>query len=397
MNRIIFAAGPAFAAPPPAAPAPVTPIEHVTHILERPMLGNSLWQWLVAIAVGILAVIALSLIRAVALRRFRQAAQHSHATGLALAVELIAGTGHWFFAVIGLYLAASGVSLQPAVDKIIRFVVVGGVALQIGGWANSVIIFLIHRYLQRRGKERGETDGAVETTMVAVRFISLILVYSLVAIIAADNLGFNVTALITGLGVGGIAVALAVQNILGDLFSALSIVLDKPFVVGDFIVVGPQMGTVEHIGLKSTRVRALSGELLVFRNTDLLASRIQNFKRMQERRVEFKVGVTYSTPPNLVARLPAIIREVIVSQPNVRFDRAHFARLADSALELEAVYYVLSPEYNNYMDIQQNINLELLGRFRDLGVEFAFPSQTLYFAGGNTGPTPPLGPMPPRG
>jgi len=369
----------------------------VPGFLERSLLGNTLWQWIVSLSVGLLAIALLALARSIAVRRLRRMAEGSSRTGLALAVELVSGTGWWFLCVVGLYLAMSGLSLQPALERVIRFIVVGGVALQVGGWANSVIVFLIHRYLQKRGRERGETDGAVETTMVAVRFISLFVVYSLVVVIAADNLGFNVTALITGLGVGGIAVALAVQNVLGDLFSALSIVLDKPFVVGDFIVVGPQMGTVEHIGLKSTRVRALSGELLVFRNTDLLASRIQNFKRMQERRVEFKIGVTYQTPPDVLADLPGVIRAAITEQQNVRFDRAHFARFADSALELAAVYYVLSPDYNSYMDIQQRINLALLRRFGEMGVQFAFPSQTLYIAGGGgggAGPPPPFGPGP---
>ncbi len=172
-------------------------------------------------------------------------------------------------------------------------------------------------------------------------------------LLALDNLGVDVTALVAGLGVGGIAVALAVQSILGDLFASLSIVLDKPFVIGDFIIVGDLLGTVENVGIKTTRVRSLSGEQLIFSNADLLNSRIRNYGRMYERRVVFTVGVTYDTPRH---------------------------KLEDFSLDFETVYYVQDPAYNLYMDIQQAINLELYQRFADEGIEFAYPTQTLFLA-----------------
>src|SRR5690606_7585627 len=161
-------------------------------------------------------------------------------------------------------------------------------------------------------------------------------------------------------------------------FGSLSIVLDKPFVIGDFIVVDGLAGTVERIGLKTTRVRALSGEQLVFSNADLLGSRIHNYKRMQERRVVFSFGVTYDTPPEKVAAIPNMVREVIEARENTRFDRAHFQKFGDSDLTFEVVYYMLVADYNLYMDTQQAINLELLRRFAADGIEFAFPTRTLY-------------------
>ncbi len=179
-----------------------------------------------------------------------------------------------------------------------------------------------------------------------------------------------------GLGVTGIAVALALQNILGDLFASLSIVLDKPFVVGDYIVVDTLQGTVERIGLKTTRVRSLSGEQIVFSNADLLKSRLRNFKRMQERRVAFTFGVTYQTPEALLTRIPGIVREVITPLPSTRFDRAHFQSFGEYALLFEVVYFVTTPDYALFMDIQQAINLGLLGRFRQEGIAFAYPTQT---------------------
>jgi small-conductance mechanosensitive channel len=214
----------------------------------------------------------------------------------------------------------------------------------------------------------------------ALGFIVQMGLWSAVVLLALDNLGVDITALVAGLGVGGVAVALAVQNILGDLFASLAIVLDKPFVLRDFIIVGDLLGTVEHIGLKTTRVRALSGEQLIFSNADLLSSRIRNFGRMFERRVVFQIGVTYQTPRGKLEAIPGIIRDAITAQDGTRFDRSHFAAYGDFSLNFESVYYVLSPDYNRYMDIQQAINLRIHERFEAEEIEFAYPTQTLFLA-----------------
>jgi small-conductance mechanosensitive channel len=232
--------------------------------------------------------------------------------------------------------------------------------------------------------EAGAKSGAVQTTLGTLRFLIHLVVWSAVTLIVLANLGVDVTALVAGLGVGGVAVALAVQNVLGDLFASLSIVLDQPFEVGDFIIVDDLMGTVERVGLKTTRVRSLSGEQLVFSNANLLSTRIRNYQRMRERRVVFTVGVTYQTPRALVREIPEIIREVIAAVPLTRFDRAHFREFGDSALLFEAVYYVLDPDYNRYMDIQQQVNLGLMERFSAQGIEFAYPTQTVFLAGGES-------------
>ena len=192
-----------------------------------------------------------------------------------------------------------------------------------------------------------------------------------------DNLGINVTALVAGLGIGGVAVALALQKILGDLFASLSIMLDKPFVVGDFLVIDDYMGSVEHIGLKTTRIHSLSGEQLVFSNSDLLNSRLRNYGRMFERRVVFSIGVIYETPRKKLQLIPEIIRESVEAQDKIRFDRSHFMKYGDYALMFETVYYVLSPDYNIYMDIQQAIYFAIHKRFEQEQIEFAYPTQKL--------------------
>jgi small-conductance mechanosensitive channel len=248
------------------------------------------------------------------------------------------------------------------------------VLIQIGMLGSEAIGFWLNRYRTRKI----ESDAGAVTTFAAVAFIGRILLWGVVLLVALANMGVDVTALVAGLGVSGIAVALAVQNVLGDLFASFSIVLDKPFVIGDFIIVGEYMGTVENVGLKTTRIRSLSGEQLIFSNTDLLQSRIRNYKRMYERRVVFSIGIVYQTPYQKVEHIPEMIREIVEGCDQVRFDRAHFRNYGASSLNFEVVYWILNPDYNVYMDTQQTINLQIYKRFQEEGIEFAYPTQTVY-------------------
>ena len=272
------------------------------------------------------------------------------------------------------YLGARALSIPRELASLIGTLARLSLIAQSALWAAAIIDFFLRRYHRRRA----ETDPAAVTTIRAFRFAAVIGVWCIAFLVALDNLGVDVTTLITGLGIGGVAIALATQNILGDLFASLSIVLDKPFVVGDFIRTGEDLGRVEQIGLKTTRVRSLSGELLVFSNSDLLQSRIRNYKQMEERRVLFRIGVVYQTTPARLRRIPLIVREIIERQQAVRLDRAHFAAFGDSSYDFEFVYYVGSPDYNVYMDTQQTINLAIVDAFAAERIEFAYPTRTLH-------------------
>jgi small-conductance mechanosensitive channel len=216
------------------------------------------------------------------------------------------------------------------------------------------------------------------TALGALGFVAKAVVWTVFVLLILQNVGVEITAILAGVSVGGIAVALAVQNVLGDLFGSLSIILDKPFVIGDFIVVGEYSGTVEHVGLKSTHIRSVSGEQLVFSNSDLLNSRIRNYKRMQERRAVFTLGVTYDTPAEKIEAIPTIVREAVERQEHTRFDRCHFKSFGDFSLDIETVFFMTIPDYLAFMNAQQAINLELYKRFAAEGIEFAFPTQTLH-------------------
>lgn len=220
-------------------------------------------------------------------------------------------------------------------------------------------------------------------TITVMGTILKIIVWSIALIILLDNLGIKISALITGLGIGGIAIALAAQTVLGDLFSYFIIFFDRPFEIGDFIIVGDFMGTVENIGIKTTRVRSLGGEEVIFPNTDLTGSRVKNYKRMQLRRIVFKLGVTYETSIEKIKQIPILIEEIIKKIPDTRFDRAHFFEYGDFSLVYEVVYFVLSSDYNIYMDIQQKINFAIKEAFDRKNIDFAYPTQTLFLKNQN--------------
>jgi small-conductance mechanosensitive channel len=262
------------------------------------------------------------------------------------------------------------VLLQSILDKLIII----GFLLQASIWGTGIIQFWVERYKQKKISE----DAASVTTFTALGFVLRLILWSVIMLLILDNLGINITTLVAGLGITGIAVALAVQNILGDLFASLSIVLDKPFVIGDFIILDNYLGAVEHIGLKTTRLRSLTGEQLVISNSDLLKSRIRNYKRMFERRVLFTLGVTYQTSLEKIQKIPGMIKSIVEAQDQVRFDRAHFKEYGNFSLNFEIVYWVKSPDYTTYMDIQQAINLEIYKQFEEHGIEFAYPTQTLF-------------------
>jgi small-conductance mechanosensitive channel len=342
--------------------------------LDQIFFGNTLGMWLTALGVTAATFLVLKMLQTIVVRRLASLAATTATDLDDLVVRLLRGTRILFLVLLSVYAGTYALTLPPHTTRLVQTLLVLGLLLQGAIWGTSVITFWLGRMMKRRMEE----DAASATTLAGLGFVAKLVLWSLVLVLALDNMGVNITGLVAGLGIGGVAIALALQNVLGDLFASLSIVMDKPFVLGDFIIVDEHLGTVEHVGLKTTRVRSLSGEQLIFSNADLLRSRIRNFKRMSERRVVFTIGVTYQTPYEKLSRVSSLLREIIESQANVRFDRAHFKEYGDFALIYEVVYYVVSPDYNIYMDIQQAINLEIYRRFEGEGVDFAYPTQTLF-------------------
>jgi small-conductance mechanosensitive channel len=348
-------------------------------VLDRLYFGNSVQQWFVAFMAGAVALLVFLVARAVISQRLGVIAERTVNWGDDLAVALIRRTTTFFLLALSVLIASRFLLLSPRVAQTVHLAAFIFLLVQAGRWGNTAIDFWVVRYMEQR---RAAGEAGTAWTIRALGYLARVFLWALILITALGTFDVNISALVTGLGVGGIAIALAVQNILGDLLAALAIVFDKPFIVGDFVVVDTMAGTVEHIGLKTTRIRSLSGEQIIFSNADLLKSRIRNFKRMAERRALFTVDVTYDTPPQLVAEIPGMIRAIIEAQPNLRFDRSHFTAFADSSLRFETVYHVLAPEYIAFADAQQHINLELLKQFNERGIEFAFPTRTIHTVAG---------------
>lgn len=284
--------------------------------------------------------------------------------------------GDWLLWSLSIPIGSQWIQMADGPEAILLKLPLMALIIQLFIWTKPSIDFLLQHYIDSRPTDVDRVN--IQTMLGPIRFTSLLISWSLLVLLALQNIGINVTALVTGLGIGGVAIALAVQNILGDLFAAFSIVADKPFIVGDFLVIDDFAGNVTHIGLKTTRIKSLGGEELIFANNDLLNSRIKNYRPLKERRIVFTVGVLYNTSAKQLESIPATIQHIIESHDNLRFDRSHVARFNDSSIDIETVYFVLDPEYNAYMDAQQSINLQIFNAFNEQSIGFAFPTQTVY-------------------
>jgi small-conductance mechanosensitive channel len=371
-------------APPPqnlkrAAPMPswlsALPLSRLEQLLQVRFLDNSLQAWSLALMTALLTLTILPLIRrhtARERRRWNERGQTVHYTIdlVALLVERTIGLFPWALAI---YLGSKYLVLPPDVSRVLTFIIVVGLWAQIALWAMTGVRFLI----DQRRKSSPDFDALLAGSMDVIVAVAGIIIWAMALLLALDNLDIQVRPLLAGLGISGIAVALAVQTVLSDLFASMSIALDRPFVVGDFLTLGDVQGTVEHIGVKSTRLRALSGEQIIMSNADILKTKVRNFGRMRERRAVFQFGVAYETDTATVGAIPDAVREIVSRIPEARFDRCHFLSYTNYALQFEAVYYVTTSDYNKYADVQHRINLDLLEHLRSKGVSFNSPSRTV--------------------
>lgn len=345
-------------------------------LLKLPLFQNSLSAWLVAATLTVALFLVMLTARRF-IRRFHERLLKTERTELAeVPAEVLGRTTVLFFFVLSVFTGLRTLNMSEGTERVLVSVLTITLFWQAGVWISAAAT----AWLDRRRRTSTAADRAVVGSLGVIGFIVRVVIWAVVALLTLDNLGIDVTALVAGLGIGGIAVALAVQNILGDLFASLSITFDKPFLVGDFLIVDDFLGSVEYIGIKSTRLRSLGGEQIIISNANLLSSRVRNYGRMMERRVVFATSIAYETPPELLERIPEIIKTAIATPGNTRFDRSHFAKHGTSSLDFETVYYVLSPDYNRYMDVQQAINLQMHREFARLGVKFAYPAQRVYLS-----------------
>ncbi len=339
-------------------------------------LNNQLYQWIEGLATGLIVLLVLGLFKWLIRHRARSAPATPLQNTRILINALLDHTPWIFIGWLAVFAFLRFLSLSASAVGVVETITVVVLLIQLGLWSVEIIEY----WLTRRQRAPGAGEVSYRKVQVgAVVVLAKIVVWILVIILVLENIpGIHITTLIASLGIGGIAVGLALQKVLGDLFASLTISIDQPFVEGDAISVDQFSGEVEHIGLKSTRIRSGTGEQLIFSNSDLLDSRIHNYKRMDHRLVTFTLNVTYNTPYKKLQKIPKILKGIIEAHPKVTFNRAHFKGYDASALTFETVYTVNTADFMSYMDIQQEINLEIFRQFDEAGIHFAYPTQTIF-------------------
>jgi len=347
-------------------------------ILHFEFLGNPILNWGYSLVTFLVTLTVLPIIRGfIAARRRSWTALDKvkvH-TAIELATLLVERTSRVFLFAVALFLASRHLVFPPRLETVVEIVIVCLFWLQVGLWGMASVRFGI----DVRRARNAELDSMLTGSLDVILFCAGLIIWAMVMLLALDNLGVQIKPLLAGLGIGGIAVALAVQTVLSDVLASVSIALDKPFGVGDSLTIDTFQGTVEHIGVKSTRLRSLSGEQIILANADIIKARVRNFGRMGDRRALFQFGVNYDTPTDVLAKIPGEIRKIVEAQANTRFDRCHLLTYGDTALQYELVYFMTNPDFAVYADTQQAINLALLDRLRELKVQLAAPTRGLVY------------------
>lgn len=348
-------------------------MEEIAGWMKVEFLGNNLQAYLRSIVIFFVAVLLLRFLEYSVFKRLRKIAEKTPSKADDFVIALAQQTVIPLLYAGAFYLAANQLVLNPAVSKLVRAVGVIVLTFQLIRLVLAVLIYFLEENWFKKQPQSGQNPISRSILTVIKGML-----WGLGILLMLDNLGFNVSAVVAGLGISGVAVALAAQTILGDVFNYFVIFFDKPFEEGDNIIFEEYNGTVEHIGIKSTRIRAAGGEQIVVANSLLTASKIRNYKRMMARQVILKLGIVYETPLEKVKKIPEVLRGIIEKVPNTRFERAHFASLGDFSLNFEVVYFVNNRDYQQYMDVQQKINLAVLETFEKDSIEFAYPTQMQY-------------------
>lgn len=341
-------------------------------ILERTFLGNTAEKWLVSFLVAAGLYLLILILKKLVCYWLTGRASKTETIIDDILLAVARKTKPFFYLAVGIYAGSVFVTLSHSARHILGKVTAVAVLVQLGVWGSAALAIWFEKELRSTG---GPEEGSRATTMKLVNYFVRGALWTFILLLILDNLGVKITTLVAGLGIGGVAVALAVQNVLGDILAFVSIIMDKPFVIGDYIEIDTLQGTVEHVGLKTTRVRSLFGEQLVFSNTDLLKGRIKNYRRMSERRAVLTLQVPRETPYDKLTRIPKMVEEIIGKQENARFDRAHFSSYGESSFAFEVIYWATGPEYRLFMDVQQAVNFAILKKLSEEGIGLAVPMQ----------------------
>ena len=344
--------------------------------LEREILGNAVGDYVATIGVFVVLAVALKFIQWLILLKLAALAKKTKTDIDDMLITIVKSLKPAFYYIVAFFFAVRTIEFSVIGDKIVNGIFVTIIAYQI-----VIALQILIDYVIKKKFTDSDGDGVVDNSIVSLMSgMAKFALWAIGLLMVLTNLGVNVTGLVAGLGVGGLAIAFALQGVFADLFASFSIYLDKPFSVGDYIVVGEHRGNVEKIGIKTTRIRAPQGEEIVISNQELTSVRVQNFKKLQKRRISTQFGVTYDTPTEKVKNIPGILQKIVEDEKITQFDRAYFTKFGDSALLFDLVYYVDSDVYTDYLSAQQNMNLKIKEAFEKEGIVMAYPTQTIYLA-----------------
>jgi len=348
---------------------------NILEILAYTIGNNSVKEYLVALAIFVLAIIVLKIFKYVIIDKLKKISAKTKAEIDDVLIKIIDKVGWPFYLLLSLYIALKFIQIPSFIETALYYAILVVVTYYVIRGIQDLIDYGTRKLILKRQEEEKEADTSV------IDLLSKILkgiLWVVAVILILSNLGYEISALIAGLGIGGIAVAIALQNVLSDIFASFSIYFDKPFKVGDFIIVGDDLGVVKKIGIKTTRLQSLWGQEIVISNRELTSGRINNYKKMRKRRIHFTFGVVYSTSTKKLKKILKIVRETFDEIELADLDRVHFKEFGDFSLNFEVAYYVDTGDYNEYMDTQQEINLGIKERFEKEGIEFAYPTQTVF-------------------
>ena len=337
--------------------------------------GNTVWDYILAVGIFLTTLLVLYFFRTIILVYLHRLSKKTENRLDDMFIDIFQNVGKLAYPAFGLYLGLHFLTLTNSINKVASFLFVFILAYEALKALKSIYKFYIETYLDKFENER-ERQGS-RSVMNIIWFVFVVIFWLIVALLIMSNLGINVTSLVASLGIGGIAIALAVQNVLGDLLSSFSIYLDKPFTIGDYIEVGTDKGTVERIGLKTTRLRSLTGEELIISNKELTSARINNYRRMERRRDSFSIGVTYGTTKEQMKKIPKLIQKSIDAVDELDFLRCHFIEFGDFSLNFSVVYYIETPDVDVFVEAKERVLLDIYNKFNKEGIEFAYPTQEI--------------------
>lgn len=349
-------------------------MEQLQNLQEITLWGNSLYDYAKSLGIFILLLLALKIFQAIIVARLRKIAEKTKTDLDDVLISIVSGIKPPAYLIIGLYIALNMLSISSFGMTIAKFIFMAVIIFEVIRAIEKFVDYWVKRYVQA-GKKK---DKANRSMISAIRIIIRLTLWSVGLLLLISNMGFNVSSLVASLGIGGIAVALAVQNILGDLFSSFSIYIDQPLEVGDYVELGEHSGTVTHIGMKTTRLKSLRGEEIVISNRELTSARISNFKKLKRRRIHMVVGIEYGTSAGKLEKLPKLVEAIITSIDNLEFERCYFKEYAASSLDFEISYYVNSDSFQEATEVRQAVNMEIYKTFEQEGIPFAFPTQTIH-------------------